>query len=223
MEFSEMNCPPAVIEYVQTIDLTSSDNSMMFSWIEEHADLVCQVHSLVAIARRLDARSNPQVIDDFCSTAATYAPYLKQGAKEAVRAAYLRFPYDSSISMGYFNGLRYNNIDIREHLQGKIPLNWSFVHPRDADAETWDYYLYLASLEQPGAYDALAAKIAQTEDGNDVTNLIQSLADLKTEQTKNILLKYKQDERHAEGPHGPAMKIGETVSIILDTFFRQVP
>ena len=45
-----------------------------------------------------------------------------------------------------------------------------FTHPR-RDAETWHYYLYLASLDTPGAYEKLEAKIAATANGNDWATL----------------------------------------------------
>lgn len=219
MEINDMNCPPAVIEYVQTVDLASSENSELFSWIAANSPLVCQVHSLIGVAERLDASSHRQVIDDFCASAATYARFLKPEAKQKVKEAYLRFPYHQSIAMNYFNGLRYNQIDIRPPLKGKITQDWTFENPR-LNAETWHYYLYLASLEEPGAYEALEKKLAATENGNDATNLIKSLADLRTERTKNILLQYKQDIRRAEGPEGPELTIAETVSILLTNYFQ---
>lgn len=219
MDINDMNCPPNVIEYVQTVNLASSENSGLFSWIASNSQLECQVHSLKAVAERIGALSHPQVIDDFCASVATYARFLTPQAKVSIKDAYLRFHYHKSIAMNYFNGLRYTQIDIRPHLMGKITDDWTFEHPR-LNAETWHYYLYLASLEEPGAYKALEKKLAATKNGNDATNLLKSLADLRTENTKNILLQYREDTRRAEGPEGPELMIAETVSILLMAHFQ---
>ncbi len=219
MDFDDTNCPPAVIEYLQTVDLASSESSSLFSWIASNSPLECQVSSVAAVAERLDDSSHPQVIDDFCASAATYARFFVPDAKKKIRDAYLRFPYYPAISMNYFNGLRYNQIDIRSHLIGKITEDWTFQNPRQ-NAETWHYYLYLASLDQLGAYEALEKKLAATENGNDATNLIKSLAEVRTERTKNILLKYTQDTRRAEGPEGPELTIAETVNSLLMAYFQ---
>jgi len=215
----DMNCPPDVIEYVQTVNLASSENSKLFSWIATNSSLECQLDSLAAVAERLDDLSNPQVIDDFCASVATYARLLTPETTKKVRAAYIRFPYHQSIAMNYFNGLRYKKIDIRSHLKGKIKEDWTFKSPR-LNAETWHYYLYLASLEDLGAYEALKKKLAATVNGNDAMNLIKSLAEVRTEHTKKILLQYRDDTRRAEGPEGPEQTIAETISSLLRTYFQ---
>jgi hypothetical protein len=219
MDSNEINCPPVVIEYVQSVDLTSSDNSNVFSWIASNSTLACQIESLSTVADRLNAISHTQVIDDFCASAATYSRFLDETAKEKIKQAYIRIPYDKSIALNYFNGLRYNSIDIRPFLFVHMQQDWSFKHPRQ-NAETWHYFLYLASLDEEGAYDAIEKKLDSTLDGNDATNLIVSLADLKTEQTKHILLKFAKDMRHADGPEGPELTIAETVKILLNSDFQ---
>jgi len=186
MAIDNLNCPPVVIEYIQDVDLSSSKNASLFSWIASNSPLECQVEILGVVADLLNKSSHPQVIDDFCSSAATYARFLSSQAKKQIKNAYLRFSYSSSIAMNYFNGLRYNQIDIRPHLKGKITEDWSFEQPR-LNAETWHYYLYLAALNEPGAYEALEKKLKLTTNGNDATNLLKSLAEVKTEDTKNDL------------------------------------
>jgi hypothetical protein len=190
---------------------------MLFSWIEENSKQECVVHCVTLVAKRLDNACDPQVISDFCGTTATYAKFIKPDARREIKAAYLRFEYNQSIARQYFIGLRYNQIDVRPQLKHKIKEDWSFKRPRK-NAATWHYYLYLASLNEPGAYIALAKKLAATKDGNDATNLIKSLADLKTKQIKDILLKYKEDERHSDGPDGPGPTIAQTVTALLPTF-----
>jgi hypothetical protein len=218
MKTSAANCPDNVREHIQSADLTSSESSTLFAWIAEHSPLECQVHAVGAVAERLGADSDPQVIDDFCAAAATYARFLEPEDRTKVRDAYTRFPYDRSIALNYFGGLRSNLIDIRAQLIGKIQEDWTFENPR-RDAATWHYYLYLASLDTPGAYEALRKKLADTENGNDLTNLLKSLAELETPRTKDILLEYREDMRTADGPVGPAMTVSETVKILLNNRF----
>ncbi len=124
------NCPPEVIKRVNSVDLTSSDNSMLFSWIEENSNQECVVHCVAVVANRLDETCDLQVIGDFCVAAATYAKVLEPETKQRIKEAYLRFSYAQSIATQYFVGLRHNQIDIRAHLKGKINEDWSFTHPQ---------------------------------------------------------------------------------------------
>lgn len=213
MDFADY-CPPVVVERVQHADLASGENRGLFSWIASEAELECQVHAVKAVADRLDAESHPQVIDDFSRSVATYARLLTPEAVASVQAAYLRFPYLEAYADGYFAGLRLTGIDIRDRLRGRIREDWSFTHPR-RDAATWHYYLYLASLGEPGALDALAAKIADTDNGNDATNLLQSLSELKAEGVDEVLALYLNDTRRADDPEGPGLMIAESVRIFM--------
>ncbi len=215
---SDDHCPPEVRAHIQTVDLRSSESSTLFAWIAGRAALECQVDAVAAIAERLDADSDPQVIDDFCAAAATYARFIAPADRARVRDAYLRFPYRDAIAMNYFAGLRLNQIDIRAALAGKVDEDWTFVHPR-RDAATWHHYLYLASLDTPGAYEAIRDKLAGTTNGNDLTNLIKSLAELGTPRAGDILRAYRGDPRTADGPVGPGMAVGETVQVLLETYF----
>jgi hypothetical protein len=222
MKATEKDCPEEVIKHVRSVDLTDDENASLFAWIAGKAPLDCQVHCVTEVADRIDATSHPEVIADFCSAAATYARLLEPESVVKVKAAYLRFNYDKNIHSNYFLGLRYNRIDLRNELSGKIEPDWSFTNPRK-DAETWHYYLYLASLDAPGAYEALNKKIAGTISGNDVTNLLKSLADLKTEGARKILLNYKGDKRTSDTAVGPGPPISETVSGILNSNYKDPP
>lgn len=212
-------CPPAVFDRVRSTDLTSPDSSNLFSTIASET-IECQVLALREIASRLETTSHALVIGDFCTAAATLSRFLKPDAIADVKSAYQRFPYHETIHAHYFLGLRQNHIDIRPHLAGKLTDDWSFTSPRQ-NAQTWHYHLYLASLDDPAAYTKLAEKIAATTDGNDATNLLTSLAELETAAAKTILRTYANDPRRADGPDGPAMKISETVAILLDLHFNK--
>ena len=217
MTMGDESCSQEVLDHVESADLTSSESSDLSSWIAENSELECQVHCVGLVAQRLDAMSDLQVVGDFCGSVATYARFLEPEAKGHIEGAYLRVRDDSSISTNYFTGLRYSQIDIREHVKDRVPEDWTFTHPR-RDAATWHYHLYLASLEESESYDLLEKKLEETQNGNDATNLIKSLGDLKTERTQSILEKYRTDQRTADDPVGPGPKIADTVELLLSTF-----
>lgn len=216
MEFTDANCPPAVIERVRGADLGVSDTGTLFSWVATESPLECQLHAVLTIADRLDGASHPLVIGDFCASAATYARFFSASDRLRIRAAYVRTMYHASIAHFYFDGVRQNRIDIRDHIRSQIVDDWSFSGPGDENAATWHHYLYLASLDTPGALEQLAEKIAGTEDGNDVANLLESLADLETDASGAVLRRYIDDARVTEGVDGPGMTVGQTVRILLD-------
>ena len=217
MDSMEQHCPPAVIERVSSANLASDATNGLFSWLAVNAELRCQVYAMIAVADRMNANAHPAVVDDFCSAAATYARFLGDPARARLRAAYMRMPYAEAIHFSWFAGLRLNRIDIRPRMQSLITENWSFTHPR-RDAETWHYYLYLASLDTPGAYEKLAAKIAATANGNDATNLLKSFAELRTPRARDVLMQYQNDPRRAEGPETLELPISETVKLLLKQF-----
>ena len=220
MEMNTSECPPNVIQHVQSIDLALESSANVYSFFADSTKLKCQLHCLLIVADRLDVSSDPQVIDGFCGSVATYSRFFEPEQVDRIKAAYLRFLYDKDFAYSYFAGLRLCEIDIRKNLLGKIEPDWSFSSPRN-NAETWQYYTYLAVLGEPGAYDALEKKIDGTINGNEVTMLLQSLAELRTEEAKKILLKYSDDTRHAEGPVGPGMQVSETVELLLGMYYSK--
>lgn len=217
MDAIDAACPPVVVERLAAADLTAEQDPALFSWVAENAPIPCQVAAVVAVADRLGPASHPLVISDFCGSVATYARFLDDDAKAAVRAAYLRIPYDRAYHASYFLGLRATGIDLRDHLRGAVIEDWRFEHPR-RDAEAWHHALYLASLGDADAYDRIARKIAATPNGNDATNFLKSLAELRTPEARAILRTYADDMRRADGPEGPELTIAETVAILLESF-----
>jgi hypothetical protein len=217
-ETTPMSCPPELVTRIQSADLTSDTNGSRVSSLPAGTSRECAVELIVGLAPRLDATSHRFVVQDWCVAVATDANTLSPSDKQTIRDAYLRFPYNESISLDYFNGLRYSGIDVRSQLAGKIPDDWQFSHPRKG-AETWHYYKYLASLDQPGAYDALAAKLAATRNGNDLTNLVTDFAEIGTDKAKAIVLHYAGDSRRSNAPNGPGMTVAETVKFLLESEF----
>ena len=207
-------CPPSVVYEIQAADLKSSASANLITWVEEHSDRKCAMAALEDVAKRLRADSNMTVVDLFCNAVASYAHMLDEKQKALIEAAYLRLAYNPAISFNYFLGLRNTGIDIRDELRGKVGIDWSFESPR-RDAETWDYYLYLATMEEPGALDSLAAKIADTKSGNDVTLLLMSLAEVPGKGVDDILKSYANDQRTADGVDGPGLPISANVGLLL--------
>jgi hypothetical protein len=207
-------CPPAVVTAIREADLRSYDSRNLITWAETEAGRDCAVAALDAVAQRLSPDSDLAVIDLFWNAVATYAPMLDADQTETVRLAYMRVPYNPDLSFNYFLGLRNTGIDIRGRLRNRVPIDWRFTSTR-RNAATWDYYLYLASLDEPGALKALARKIAETESGNDVTQMLRSLSDLRVAGVDDILKSYADDPRRADGVSGPGLPISTNVELML--------
>ncbi len=205
-------CPPPVALLIREANLESPESGTLFSQIAGQSALDCQVAAVGAIADRLTPYSDPQAMDDFFGAVATYARFLPPEEIAAVRDAYLRLPYQPAFALSYFSGLMATGIDIRGRLKGRVVEDWSFTQPR-RDAATWHYYMYRASLGDRDALQALADKIAATTNGNDATNLLQSLSELKADGVDAILESYADDPRTADGTEGPGLPISENIQI----------
>ena len=212
MDFVDV-CPPAVVERVRGADLASMENRDLFAWIVAEGSGDCQIQAIPAVAARLDADSHPLVVDAFCSAVGAYARFLPAEALPEIASAYRRIRFDPAIAHSYFLGLRATGIDLRDHLEGRVPVDWSFTDP--IPSPTWHYHLYLASLDEPGALDRLAEHIARTEDGNDVTAMLNSLHELPGEAVSDILRSYSEDSRTSLAPNGPGLPISTLVGLLL--------
>lgn len=213
MDFVDV-CPPAVVARVQAEDLSAEGAQGLFSWIGDTATAACRLKALVAIAARMDADSHPGVVRAFASAVTSNARFLPPDALEPLAGAFRRVRIDAEGAAGYFGALRATGIDLRDHLRGRVPEDWSFADPYSG-ATTWHYHLYLASLQEPGALDALADKIARTESGNAVSLLLQSLDQLGGAEVTEVLRRYLGDERREEGMTGPGSTVGATVEVLL--------
>lgn len=213
-------CPPSVIEIIEGANLESAESIPLFSRIESVASLDCQVAAVGAIADRLTPYSHPQAMDDFFEAVGRYAAILPPEEVSAVRDAYMRLPYQPLLAVNYFWGLRATDIDLRGRLKGRVFEDWSFTDPLK-NAATWHYMMYLAALGDTSALAALAAKIAATENGNDATNFLSSLSELDAPGVEEILLRYANDPRTADGPVGPGAPISENIKLFL--MMREAP
>ncbi len=211
------HCPPEVVDIVRSVDLTLSTSTEVFSQIASSNERACEAEAMVAIAARIDASADDQVRSMFCSETGTYARFFSDEDRATIEAAYRRIPYVEHNAKSYFIGLQYNRIDIRDHLRGKIREDWSFTSP-DHHAQTWFHFMYLASMDEPGAYGALERKIGATRSGNDVFLLLTSLSSLHTPRTKAILERYRDEKRLTDGADGPGAPVGTLIRITLDSW-----
>lgn len=179
------------------------------------------------LSERIDASSDGSLRDGYYGTVATYARLLPKDTLAAVEAAYLRVGFDRGNGRSYFLGLRETRIDLRAFLKARVGKDdWSSFSGPSAnatqDATTWYYYLYLASLETPGALDAIEQKIRATRSGNDVANLLADLAELKNTPARagvrRIIASFASDPRHTDGPNGPGMKLSQVIPLQLRFF-----
>jgi hypothetical protein len=213
MDYVEI-CPPSIVYMIQQADLKSSDSSEILVAVQSEGDRRCVLAATEAVASRITEQTDSMVFDSFANTVATYGASFEPDQIPVIRDAYLRFPYDASIAGNYFAGLRITGIDLREAFRGRIRPDWSFKTPY-SPGDTWDYFMYLASLKEPGALEALADKIAGTKKGNDVTLMLVNLAQLPGPEVTAILQSYAQDTRTADGVDGPGMAISGTVALLM--------
>lgn len=208
MDFVDI-CPPAVVERVRGADLASMDSAQLFDWIEQHSSSLCEMHAVPVIADMVNAATHPSVLRAWLGAVASYGRHFSPEARDRIRRAYLRIPYDIFFGRTYFSGLRRTGIDLRTEIREWFVEDWDFTDPFDPGAATWHYYLYLASLDEPGALDRLAQKIADTSYGNDVGLMLESLDSLDHPGVTDILRGYVDDPRHRDGMEGPGMPISD--------------
>jgi len=209
MDFVEI-CPPVVVAHVRGTDLAVEASHRLFAWMRQEASPECRRAALAEIAGRLDGTAHPAVVEAFAAAVAGHARFLPAATLQAVAEAYGRMPYAPEIARTYFHALRVTGIDVRDMLRGRLTEDWSFAQPYSG-AATWHYYLYLASLGEPGALEALADRIARTERGNETALFLRSLAQLPGDAVTEVLRAYAEDPRRVDGMTGP----GAPVSVIV--------
>lgn len=211
------HCPAEIVSEVKAADLRRPAGDDIFYVVEsQDAGPVCVLASTLYLAPKMTARVHGDVQTGFLTSVATYAGLFPAEALPLLAEAMTRLPRTDENAFIYFSALRLNQLDLRDKLEGTILPDWSFAHPRDADATTWHYYLYLASLGDAEALDALIDKIDSTEDATNAYALLTDLTELPDSRVTQVLRRYASDDRLTRGSSGPGASLGELVQILLD-------
>lgn len=210
-------CPVEIQQIVRQADVRQSSAGLIFDQLTEigTADFNCLLNSIGYVGQSLNSSSNPTAITAWLTEVATYAGYFQPEQLKDLKDVLVRLAVPEGNGLLYFAALRRNGIDIRKHLVGRVSPDWAFSKPRDVSATAWHYNLYLARFRDAKAVEALAEKIAMTTGGNDVTLLLNSLADVGTTEVREVVKIYVNDSRSAEGVDGPGLLVSETVALLL--------
>ena len=211
------NCPVEIVAEVKAADLIRPIGEDIFFTVENsNAGPVCALASTLYLAPKISRRSSLEVQIGFLSSAATYAGLFPVDSLPAIADAILKIQRTNENTFIYFKALRLNKIDVRTVLFGSVVPNWAFQHPRDMDAATWHYNLYLASLGEDDALNALIDKVQTTMDATAVYALLVDLAELPAKEVTQLLRSYLDDTRSTRGSNGPGATLGELVPVLVD-------
>lgn len=215
--YLSQQCPIEIQQIVRAADVRRPSAALLFDEVAEKgtADFRCLMMAIGYIGQTLTARSDPQAIDAWLTQVATYAAYFSLEQRADMKNVMVKIAVPDGNGLLYFSALRRNGIDIRAQLIGRVAPVWTFAGPRDLSAMAWHYNLYLARFRDADALDALARKIASTKNGNDVTQLLTSLAEVGTVEAQRIITTYGDDQRTADGVDGPGLMVRETVKLLL--------
>lgn len=212
------HCPPAIVKIVQQADLKSpGDDDIYFMLNEEVAPPLCEVAATLHIAPRMKDDLDFAVITGFLGAVATYAGLIPSEGRPLIEAAFSRLSVTNENFLLYFAALRLTGIDQKPRVISQVIPNWTFLHPRDADAATWHLNLYLASLGDEDALSALEDKISATPDATAVFAFLTDLNQLTGAEVTRILAKYAKDSRRTQSVDGP----GETLSTLLEPLLEK--
>lgn len=210
------HCSAPIAAEVQAIDGTTPKGSDALIDILMGRSLAdnCLTSVLGLLAGSIGPTTGLSFVTDYFQFAYRLAAQNPPDVRNAIGTAAARVSFQQMPDAGVavFGALRANRIDIRPTLAKTFVSDWSFVRPQDP---TWQYHLYLADLGTPGAVEAMAKKIAATPNGNDATNLLQSLATVRNDEVRKVLALYQDDQRRADAPDGPGLTIAQTVQLLL--------
>lgn len=210
------HCSAPIAAEVRAIDSTTPSGSDALIDILMGRGLAdnCLASVLGLVASSIGPNTELSFVTDYFQFAYRLAAQNPLQVREAIGTAAARISFRQMPDAGaaVFAALRANRIDIRPTLAKTFDSDWSFTLPQDP---TWQYHLYLADLGTTGAVESLAKKIASTPNGNDATNLLKSLATVRNDEVRQVLAKYRNDQRRADAPDGPGLTIAQTVPLLL--------
>ncbi|MBT0956276.1 hypothetical protein IV417_02660 [Alphaproteobacteria bacterium KMM 3653] len=217
MDFVELvnaTCPPGIAAQVQGFRGGAAEGGRYWDLTPELGG-VCGSNVLGLLAERVDARSDGVFLAAYFAQASDHVATNTAQVRERIAQAAARVDIEArpDLARGYFTALRLNRIDIREALALRPIAPMQGGEFRQLG---WQYHLYLASLDTPGALAAMASHVEGIASGNDVTNLLRSLVELRRRDVRALLETYRGDQRHADGPNGPGATIAQSVAIWID-------
>lgn len=216
LELVNATCPIGIATEIRTIgsDLSAGDKL----WeIAPTLDPECGSNVLALLSSKVDAGTDPLFLSAYFSEAvrlsASNTPAIRQLVGDA--ASRVEITQHPDLARSYFSALIANNIDIRPVLiQKNIPM----LSGNEFRSLPWQYHLYLVALDTPHAIQMIERHLLTVQNGNDATNLLTSLANIRKPDVRRVLQSYSDDTRHADGPSGPGATISQTVTALLEGY-----
>lgn len=214
-------CPAEYVALARAEDLSRfpQNNVLGTVWAQSGTWRPACINALIVwFAPRVNASTHDQQLRDWLGYLAGYEGRLPDDLHPVVRDALLRIGYDRRLAKPYFDALIVHRINIREELSARVLPDWTFGRPvsQDGSDHTWHYFRYLAVMQEPGAYQALADKVAATRNANAVMMFLDSLAKLRSPQARAILEVYRDDPRQILTASGVAEPLADSVRVMLD-------
>lgn len=212
----DSECPPELAAQIRAANLAVESTGQLIGDLNGGGSTVrCQSLLIVELGSRVASEAvHSEVMREWLGSVATYSRFFDDDDRQKLTAVYAGMPANSEHMFTYYSSLVVARIDIRDRLRGSVDLDWN-VGERPRESETWQHMLYLASFDEPGALDAIAGKIAATPSGHTVTILLQSLGTVRTDAVREVLQRYADDTRRADGSSGPGPTIAQTVEGLL--------
>lgn len=215
----EQFCPPEYVRRARAEDLLSypENHVIVDAWGRSWDGRASCVNALIAyFTPKMARKTHPQQVRLWLNYLAGYEGALPDDLAPDVRAALLRIDATPDLAEPYFLALMTHRLDVREELAERMVPDWMFGRLKQANAQTWYYYRYLAIMGEAVAYEALADKVAATTDGNVVFSMLESLAKLETIPARNILSAYREDPRNLLSASGRKTPLSAIVPMMID-------
>lgn len=215
------SCPAEYVAMARAEDLSRFPQNAVLGtvWGQSGAWRPDCINALIVwFAGHIGPRAHEQQVRDWLGYLAGYEGRLPPDQREVVRDALLRIGYGRQLAKPFFEAMIVHGIDIRHELAPRIVPDWTFATPVEPDGgdHTWHYFRYLAVLGEPGAYAALADKVAVTRNANAVVQFLDSLAKLRTREARAIVELYRRDPRKIITAGGEQEPMADSVAVMLN-------
>lgn len=153
--------------------------------------------------------------------------YLKQAPQEirddAVLALQRLARSKKPLTIDYFLILRINDLDLRQDLKERYPV---LPEPTAVAASRTDrdYLLYLAHLQEPGAFERIAEAMETIKGPQLVLDFLNELFQWKTPGREQIFQRYQDDGRQTSDVNGnPGLAVADWARLFLGLPFYTGP